>query len=63
MQNPYSEDQLVEQPTIALLASLGWETMDCYNEFDQGSSPLGQGEQGRSRSDKEITRRLGTAQS
>ena len=40
MQNPYSEDQLVEQPAIALLAGMGWETLDCYNEFDQGISPL-----------------------
>ena len=40
MQNPYTEDQLVEQPAIALLASLGWETLDCYSEFDQGISPL-----------------------
>ena len=43
--NQYSEDQLVEQPAIALLASLGWETMD-YNEFDQGSSPLGRENRG-----------------
>ena len=41
MQNPYSEDQLVEQPAIALLAEMGWETMDCFDEFNQGSSPLG----------------------
>ena len=40
MQNPYSEDQLVEQPAIALLAEMGWETLDCYSEFDQGISPL-----------------------
>ena len=46
MQNPYSEDQLVEQPAIALLASLGWETLDCYDEFDQGSSPLGRENRG-----------------
>ena len=46
MQNRYSEDQLVEQPTIALLASLGWETLDCYDEFDQGSSPLDRGNRG-----------------
>ena len=46
MQNPYSEDQLVEQPAIALLAGMGWETMDCYNEFDQGSSPLGRENRG-----------------
>ena len=41
MQKTYSEDQLVEQPAIALLASLGWETLDCFGEFDQGSSSLG----------------------
>ena len=46
MQNRYSEDQLVEQPAIALLASLGWETLDCYDEFDQGSSPLGRDNRG-----------------
>ena len=40
MQNPYTEDQLVEQPSIALLAGMGWETLDCYSEFDQGISPL-----------------------
>ena len=44
--NQYSEDQLVEQPAIALLAEMGWETMDCYNEFDQGSSPLGRENRG-----------------
>ena len=57
MQNPYSEDQLVEQPAIALLASLGWETMECYNEFDQGSSPLGR----ETRSEVVLTRKLRTA--
>ena len=36
MPNPYSEDQLVEQPAIALLAGMGWETLDCFGEFDQG---------------------------
>ena len=46
MQNPYSEDQLVEQPAIALLAEMGWETQDCYSEFDQGSSPLGREHKG-----------------
>ena len=38
--NQYSEDQLVEQTAIALLAEMGWETLDCYDEFDQGISPL-----------------------
>ena len=46
MQNPYSEDQLVEQPAIALLAEMGWETLDCYGEFDQGISPLGRENRG-----------------
>ncbi len=42
MQNPYSEDELVEQPAIALLAGMGWETLNCYSEFDQGGgSSLG----------------------
>ena len=46
MQNPYSEDQLVEQPAIALLAEMGWETLNCYSEFDQGSSLLGREHKG-----------------
>ena len=47
MQNSYSEDQLVEQPAIALLAEMGWETLDCYGEFDQGGgSPLGRENKG-----------------
>ena len=47
MQNPYSEDQLVEQPAIALLAGLGWETLNCYGEFDQGGgSSLGREHKG-----------------
>ena len=46
MNDQYSEDQLVEQPAIALLTEMGWETMDCYNEFDQGSSPLGRENRG-----------------
>ena len=38
----YSENTLVEQPAIALLAELGWETANCFHEFDQaGGSPLG----------------------
>ena len=39
--NPYSEDALIEQPTIDLLAEMGWETLNCYGEFDRGDSPLG----------------------
>ena len=41
MQNPYSEDQLIEKKAIDLLESLGWEHRNCYGEFNQGSSPLG----------------------
>ena len=29
---PYSENALVEQPAIELLASLGWKTANLYNE-------------------------------
>lgn len=28
----YSEDALIEQPAIALLASLGWETLNARTE-------------------------------
>ena len=37
----YTEDALVEQPAIALLAALGWETVNAYHEFDHGASTLG----------------------
>ncbi len=37
MQNPYSENQLVEQPAIALLKEIGWYTQDCSNEFEDNS--------------------------
>lgn len=57
MQNPNSEDQLVEQPAIALLASLGWETLDCFSEFNQGASPLGRENKG----EVVLTRRLRAA--
>ena len=40
MHNPYSEDELIEQPAITLLAEMGWETLNCYSEFDRGDSPL-----------------------
>ena len=28
----YSEDALIEQPAIALLSKLGWETANCFDE-------------------------------
>jgi type I restriction enzyme R subunit len=37
----YTEDALVERPAIALLAKLGWETVNAYGEFDYGASTLG----------------------
>jgi len=30
--HPYTEDQLVEQPAIALLAELGWATVSALDE-------------------------------
>ena len=37
----YSEESLIEKPAIALLAKLGWETVNAYHEFDYGASTLG----------------------
>jgi len=37
----YTEDELVEQPTIALFQSLGWETANLYHEFTGGKSTEG----------------------
>ena len=38
----YSEDELIEQPAIALFGQLKWETANCYYEFEQaGGNPLG----------------------
>jgi type I restriction enzyme, R subunit len=42
----YSESSLVEQPAIALLGELGWETFDAYGEFDHGASSLGRENKG-----------------
>jgi len=37
--NPYSEDQLVEQPALALLAEIGWQTVSALDEtFGAGGS-------------------------
>ena len=53
--NPYSEDQLIERPTINLLKEIGWETLNCYNEFEQTEeSPLGR----QTRSEVVLTARL-----
>lgn len=37
----YTEDALIEQPAIALLAELGWTPYNAFHEFDHGASPLG----------------------
>ena len=29
----YSEDQLVEQPALKLLADLGWQTVNAFHEI------------------------------
>ncbi len=50
----YTEDSLVEQPAIALLSELGWETVNAYNEFDHGASSLGR----ETRADVILTARL-----
>ncbi len=54
----YSEDTLVEQPAIALLAALGWETDNAYHEFDHGASTLGRETPGRSHPHFPPARRL-----
>jgi type I restriction enzyme R subunit len=37
----YTEDALIERSAIALLAELGWQTVNAYHEFDHGASSLG----------------------
>ena len=37
----YTEDALVEQPAIKLLAELGWETVNARDEFSGATSSLG----------------------
>src|ERR1035441_7079853 len=39
--NPDSEDAAIEQPTIALFAELGWETLNCSHENSGPLSLLG----------------------
>ena len=56
--NPYSEDQLIEQPAINLLKEIGWETLNCYGEFEQTEeSPLGR----QTKSEVVLTARLASA--
>jgi type I restriction enzyme R subunit len=46
MSHTWSEDAAVEQPAIALLRDLGWETANAYSEFDSGASTLGRDSMG-----------------
>lgn len=41
MTGDYSEEHLVEEPSISLYAELGWHTANCFHEFDSGTSTLG----------------------
>src|SRR5690348_10118717 len=41
MAHAYSEDQLVEQPAIALLATLGWQTVSAVEEDFGNQGTLG----------------------
>jgi type I restriction enzyme R subunit len=42
MVGDYSEDALIEQPAIELFGKIGWQTVDCFSEFDvPGGNPLG----------------------
>ncbi|MCK9525609.1 MAG: type I restriction endonuclease subunit R [Limnochordia bacterium] len=50
----YSEDSLIEQPAIALLGELGWQTFNAYDEFAHGLSTLGR----ESKSEAILTTRL-----
>ena len=54
MNNLYSEDELIEQPAIALLQELGWETRNCHSEFNHGNSSLGR----QTKSEVVLTSRL-----
>ena len=57
MHNPYSEDELIEQPATALLAEMGWETLNCYSEFDRSDSSRGR----QTKSEVVLTSRLQSA--
>ena len=52
--NEYTEDNLVEQPTMELLASIGWETANGYGEVFGKNGTLGR----EASSDVVLTRRL-----
>jgi type I restriction enzyme R subunit len=42
----YSEDRLIQAPTVELFGKLKWDTADCMGEFDSGKSTLGRESKG-----------------
>jgi type I restriction enzyme R subunit len=46
MTHAYSEDQLIEQPTIQLFASLGWQTVNTFHETFGAGGTLGRAHSG-----------------
>jgi type I restriction enzyme R subunit len=44
--NTYTEDSIVEQPAVALLGELGWETINAYSESFGDAGTLGRDNQG-----------------
>ena len=53
--NTYTEDYLVEQPAIQLMHhELGWEVVNCYEEWSGGVSDLGR----EAKREVVLTRRL-----
>ena len=42
----HSENALCEQPSIELFGELGWQTANCFAEFDHGPSSLGRTSKG-----------------
>ena len=40
MQNPYSEEQLIEQSAITLLENMGWHHQNCIDEFQYSDEKL-----------------------
>ena len=46
MSHDYTEDQLVEQPALALLGSMGWSVASALNEGDAANGSLGRTSKG-----------------
>jgi type I restriction enzyme, R subunit len=41
MTRGYTEDDLIEEPAIALFSALKWDVVNAFSEFDRGKSKLG----------------------